>query len=142
MSQPLIESPSRLDEVKSLLAACRLPTEDVDEHVRFLVAREGGQLIGVAGIEQFGTAALLRSVAVHAQWRRKGIAHALCDAVMRDARQRGVQRLFLLTTDAERYFARLGFSAIERSAIPADVQATAQFREICPQSAVAMMRVL
>lgn len=142
MLQPRIESPSRLDEVKSLLAACRLPTEDVDEHIRFLVAREDGQLLGVAGIEQYGTAALLRSVAVHPQWQGKGIAHALCDAVMRDARERGVRRLYLLTTDAERYFARLGFSVTERSAVPAEVQATAQFRDLCPQTAVAMTRVL
>ena len=142
MLQRLIESPSRLDEVKALLGACRLPTEDIGEHIRFLVAREDGQLCGVAGVERFGAVALLRSVAVHPQWRSKGIAQALCDAVMRDARERGVQRLFLLTTDAERYFARLGFSVTERSAVPADLQATAQFRDLCPQSAVAMTRVL
>jgi amino-acid N-acetyltransferase len=129
-------------EVKTLLAACKLPTEDIGRDALFMVARRREQLCGVAGVEPFGAAGLLRSVAVHPAWRRKGIAFALCDAVMHDARQRGMRRLFLLTTDADRFFAKLGFTVTERAAVPAELRATAQFRELCPQSAIAMTRDL
>ena len=56
------------------------------------------------------------------------------------ARLLGVERLYLLTTDAERYFARLGFQRTERSGAPAPIQATSQFRLLCPKSAVCMAR--
>jgi len=79
---------------------------------------------------------------VHPAWRHKGIAFALCQAVMHDARQRGMQRLFLLTTDADLFFAKLGFTVTDRAAVPAELRATAQFRELCPQSAIAMTRDL
>ena len=131
-----------LGEVKTLLATCRLPTEDIGRDAVFMAARRREQLCGVAGFERFGEVALLRSVAVHPTWRRKGIARALCEAIMHEARQRGVQQLFLLTTDADRFFARLGFAAIDRAALPDEVRATAQFRELCPQTAIAMARML
>ena len=136
-------SPSRdLGEVKTLLAACGLPTSDLRSDGLFLAARENGQLCGVAGMEPLGTSALLRSVAVHPDWRRKGIARALCDAIMRHAREQGVRRLFLLTTDAGSYFHKLGFTRTERDALPAEVRATTQFKETCPQTAIAMARDL
>jgi hypothetical protein len=56
------------------------------------------------------------------------------------ARLLGVERLYLLTTDAEEYFATLGFKPIERSEAPAPIQATSQFRSLCPKSAVCMAR--
>jgi len=48
----------------------------------------------------------------------------------------------LLTTDAERFFHGLGFAVVERGLLPAEIRATAQFRELCPQTAVAMARDL
>ena len=56
------------------------------------------------------------------------------------ARLLGVEQLYLLTTDADRYFAALGFKRIERSEAPAQIQATTQFRSLCPKSAVCMAR--
>ena len=123
-----------------LLATCRLPSSDIRNEGVFVVARAGAQLCGTAGLEPFGALALLRSVAVHPAWRGKGIADALCREVMHRARAMGVRRLFLLTTDAQAYFRRLGFAAIERDSLPAEIRATAQFRELCPASAVAMAR--
>ena len=56
------------------------------------------------------------------------------------ARLLGIERLFLLTTEAERYFAALGFNRFDRDAAPAELQATSQFRSLCPKSAVCMIR--
>jgi len=121
---------------------CRLPVDDIRDDGIFVVARMGGELCGTAGMESFGAIALLRSVAVHPAWRGKGIASALCDELMRQARSTGVQQLFLLTTDAERFFRTLGFEALARDALPPEVRSTAQFRELCPQTAIAMTRAL
>ena len=142
MLQPVISVSRNLGEVKTLLAACGLPTSDLRDDGVFLVARDNGQLCGVAGLEPLGASALLRSVAVDPKWRRKGVARALCDALVRQARTQGAQRLYLLTTDADRYFSSLGFSKTERNALPAEVRATTQFTETCPQTAIAMSRVL
>jgi len=140
--QPVIERARNLGEVTPLLAACGLPTGDLRNDGVFLVARDKGEVCGVAGLEPLGASALLRSVAVDPKWRRKGVARALCDAIEREARKHGARRLFLLTTDADRYFGALGFKKTEREALPAEVRATTQFTDTCPQTAIAMSRDL
>jgi len=137
-----VSAASTLDEIKALLAACRLPTADIRHDAVFVVARAGAELCGTAGIEAFGAAALLRSVAVAPAWRGRGIARALCDELLGRARALQVRRVFLLTTDAQRFFHGLGFAVVERDSLPAEIRATAQFRELCPQTAAAMARDL
>jgi len=137
-----IGSAGPLAEIKPLLDACHLPTEDIRPDALFVVARAGPELCGTAGLEVFGASALLRSVAVQPAWRGRGIARALCHEAMRRARAAQVRRVFLLTTDAQRFFLGLGFTVIERGLLPAEIRATAQFRELCPQTAVAMARDL
>ncbi len=137
-----IGSAGPLAEIKPLLDACHLPTEDIRPDALFVVARAGTELCGTAGLEVFGASALLRSVAVQPAWRGRGIARVLCDEVLRRASAMQVRRVFLLTTDAQKFFRGLGFATIERDAVPAEIRATAQFRELCPQTAVAMARDL
>jgi amino-acid N-acetyltransferase len=135
--------PDELPAIRRLLAACGLPHDDFqDDAVTFLVAREGKDLAGVAGLESLGTLGLLRSVAVSPARRDKGVARALCNAVLDHARGTGVQRVFLLTAGAERYFDRLGFAVTGRDALPAEIRATSEFRVACPQTAIAMQRDL
>jgi amino-acid N-acetyltransferase len=131
-----------LHEIKALLAACRLSTDDIGADAIFVVARAGAELCGTAGIEPFGAVALLRSVAVQPAWRGRGVAQTLCEEVLRRAKALQVRRVFLLTTDAQRFFLDLGFAAVQRDSLPAESRATAQFRELCPQTATAMARDL
>jgi amino-acid N-acetyltransferase len=137
-----IGSASTLSEIKALLAACQLPTEDIRHDGIFVAAHAGAELCGSAGLELFGASALLRSVAVPPAWRGRGIAQALCEEVLRRAKAKQVRRIFLLTTDAQRFFHGLGFAVVQRDSLPAEIRATAQFRELCPQTAVAMARDL
>jgi amino-acid N-acetyltransferase len=137
-----IGNATRLDEVKALLTRCRLPTDDIRDDAVFVVARVGAELCGTAGLEVFGAVALLRSVAVDHAWRHRRIAHALCAEILRRARGIGVSRLYLLTTDAQDFFGAVGFAPLARESVPAEVRATAQFRELCPQSATAMVMEL
>jgi amino-acid N-acetyltransferase len=131
-----------LAEIKALLSSCRLPTDDIRHDGIFVVARAGAQVCGTAGIERFGASALLRSVAVQPAWRGRGIAHALCDEILRRASAMQVRRVFLLTTDAQRFFHGIGFAVVDRASLPPEIRATAQFRELCPQTAAAMARDL
>jgi amino-acid N-acetyltransferase len=53
-----------------------------------------------------------------------------------------VNALYLLTTTAEHYFPRFGFTEVGRDAVPQEIRDTLEFRSACPESAVAMARPL
>jgi N-acetylglutamate synthase-like GNAT family acetyltransferase len=137
-------APADRPAIERLLVDAGLPVEGVEESLaHFCVAEANGELVGVGGyepgIEEVG---LLRSLAVRPDCRRRGIARQLVERVVAQARRLGVTELYLLTTDAQGYFARLGFAAVERNAAPAAIRATTQFRELCPDSATLMFRAL
>jgi amino-acid N-acetyltransferase len=134
---------SDLPRVERLLTASDLPLAGVKESLGdFVVAEAGADIVGVAGLEVCHDDALLRSVAVSPDWRRKGVGRALVARAISDAEARGLRALYLLTTTAERYFPSFGFTKIDRAAVPADVKATDEFTSACPASATAMCRPL
>ena len=135
--------PSDWPAIEALLQSHALPTDGARAHLdTFVVALRGGTLIGVAGLEVYGDAALLRSVAVADNERCQGIGRALLDVIVPLAQQHGVATLYLLTTTAADYFARQGFVRVARETAPAALQASAEFRGACPASAVFMARPL
>lgn len=127
--------------IAGLLTAAQLPLDGVGEALSdFVVAEVDDVLVGVAGLEVCGDDALLRSVAVDAEWRSHGVGRALVTRVISTAEARGLHALYLLTTTAERYFPSFGFRAIARDEVPDDVRATAEFQGACPASATVMCR--
>lgn len=108
----------------------------------FLLQRDDGHVAGVVGLEIMGEAALLRSLAVDENARRRGLGRALVHAAERHALERGVRRLFLLTTTAADFFANRGYRAIDKSQAPAPIRGTAQFSTLCPASSVLMFKPL
>jgi amino-acid N-acetyltransferase len=52
----------------------------------------------------------------------------------------GIEELYLLTTTADQYFPRFGFTRTTRSAVPDAVKASAEFQGACPDTAVVMTR--
>jgi len=140
---PLVRSamPADLVAIERLLTESSLPLDGVrDALADFVVAEAGGALVGVAGLEVCCEHALLRSVAVLPVWRSHGLGRALVTRVISDAEARGIRALYLLTTTAERYFPGFGFTPVVRSDVPADVQATSEFRSACPATATVMRR--
>jgi amino-acid N-acetyltransferase len=131
-------------EVQQLLAACELPYQDITPaHLEHFVGERNGQaLVGVVGLELCGDSALLRSLAVSEQYRGRGIGSALTRSAEGHARSRGVKALYLLTTTAEGFFAGQGYEGIDRTAVPATVQETAEFQTLCPASAACMVKRL
>lgn len=141
--QPRPARPSDHAGIVELLEASGLPTADLATgHVRFLVADKDSRLRGVVGIEPFGQAGLLRSLAVRPDQQRSGLGSQLIAAAEAAARDAGMRQLVLLTQTAAPLFARHGYRAIERDTVPAAVAASAEFRSLCPASATCMSKRL
>lgn len=133
--------PDERADSKRLLESCSLPTSDLDEpDVLLFRGVVDGQPVGVGGFELFGGSALLRSIAVERDRQGQGLGTALCRELERRARERGVRTLYLLTTDAAEFFERLGFDRCEREAVPAAVRDSREFSDLCPVSAVCMVK--
>ena len=132
-----------LAEVLALLGRAQLPTAGVAAALpHFVVAESEGKLVGVAGLEVYGASALLRSVAVEDSWRGSGVGRSLIDRALGEARQAGIEDVFLLTTTAEHYFPRFGFSCVSRDEVRDEVRASVEFQDACPSSAVVMRKSL
>ncbi|MDX1566516.1 MAG: arsenic resistance N-acetyltransferase ArsN2 [Longimicrobiales bacterium] len=139
--RPAMESD--LPAVLTLLADSGLPSAGVEESFgSFVVAETEGRLVGVAGLEIHGPDGVLRSVAVMPAYQGAGLGGRLTERSLDAARERGLRRVYLLTTTAEEFFPRFGFRRIDRSDASPDVQESVEFREACPTSAVAMVREL
>lgn len=129
--------------VQRLLAEAGLPTGDLEGKLAgFFLAEEDGAPAGVVGVEVFGASGLLRSLAVTAPLRGRGIADALCHRALSHAQGLGVEDVYLLTQTAAGYFQRWGFRPITRDVVPAAVRGHAQFHSLCPSTATCMHRSL
>ncbi|MBI5381152.1 MAG: GNAT family N-acetyltransferase [Opitutae bacterium] len=142
----IVLKPAQPDDaaaIAALLAAADLPHTDIAPHLgNFLVAWTGETAVGAVGLEVHGSDALLRSLVVAPELRGRGLGDNLAETIVARARGLGVTRLFLLTTTAERFFARRGFAVVARRIVPAAIAATAEFRGLCPATAVCMARAL
>ncbi len=128
--------------VKELLASAQLPTDDIvsDYMENFFGVWSRSTLVGVVGIEPYGTVALLRSLAVVTPKRGSGVGSKLLALIEQYAMERGIRSMFLLTTTAESYFGKRGYSAISRETVPEAIRNTKEFASICPGSAVLMVK--
>ena len=134
---------SDLPAVLELLGRAHLPTAGVAAAPsHYVMAESGGKLVGVVGLELYGASALLRSAAVDESWRGSGVGRVLVERVLDLARERGIEDIFLLTTTAEHYFPRFGFSCVSRDSVAAGVQSSLEFQEACPTSATVMRKSL
>lgn len=136
-------STTDLPRIRAVLAASELPVDDLDQHVaHFILAKQGSQTIGTVAVEYAGHAALLRSLCVVPEHRGRSIGAHLLEAIEATAIDRGVRELFLLTTSSAAFFERHGFSPTTRAAAPPGIQSTAQFRTLCPATAICMHKSL
>jgi amino-acid N-acetyltransferase len=129
---------------EALLGALDLPLAGLDAcfPTSWVAEAADGPLVGLAGVELYPDGALLRSVAVHPDWRGTGLGRALVGRALDGARTAGARDAYLLTTTAERWFPRFGFVAIARDEVPPGVRQSIEFREACPASAVVMHRTI
>lgn len=130
--------------VTTLLAASGLPVSDLESTsaVQLFGIVEAGVPIAVCGLELYGPVGLLRSLAVAGAQRGRCLGRALVGHVEIEAGQRGVTALYLLTTTAAEFFARLGYVPIPRAEAPPAIARTTQFSALCPSSSAFMCKAL
>jgi amino-acid N-acetyltransferase len=135
--------PADLPAILALLERAQLPAAGVAESLSdFIIAVSDGHVVGVAGLEIYHHSALLRSVAVEPDWRNTGVGRVLIERALSSTRERGITDVFLLTTTAEHYFPRFGFTCVSRDTVTSEVQASAEFQGACPATAVVMHKAL
>jgi amino-acid N-acetyltransferase len=141
---PVAASPADERRIKGLLSFCGLPHEDITpEHLRhFWVIKKQNQIIGVIGLEVLASCALLRSLAIDPSYRNQGLGSHLTQQAEKFANSLNIQALYLLTTTAEAFFAKRGYKKVLRDAVPDQIQGTAEFRSLCPVTAVCMVKFL
>jgi amino-acid N-acetyltransferase len=129
-------------ELKQFLKANDLLYQDIRplglKH--FLLARDGADVVGMVGLEIQADSALLRSLAVKQGYRGKGLATLLVEKIEAYARNLNIDSLYLLTVTAEEFFKKRNFQPAIRQTAPAGIQRTAEFKDLCPASAVFMVK--
>jgi amino-acid N-acetyltransferase len=125
--------------VAGLLAAAALPSLPSDAPIEhFFVVRSGGRVVAAVGLDVHGDAALLRSLVVAPDMRRRGLGSALVERVLARARRLDVAAVWLLTTTAAGLFRKFGFVETARADAPPHIAATSEFRDVCPAGATCM----
>lgn len=131
-----------VEAIKRLLTEAALPLDGVDEHWKtFVVAKEGDRLIACGGSEAYAVVALIRSVAVHPDYRSRGLGRRIVRNLLDRLSSLGLREFYLLTTTAEEYFIRRGFTKIDRDEIHPQLLASKEL-DACPSSAVCMRLVM
>jgi amino-acid N-acetyltransferase len=87
----------------------------------FLVAEVDGEVVGCGALhvlwEDLGE---IRTVAVHPKVLGRGVGHSIVQALIAQAREFGLQRLFVLTFERQ-FFGRHGFAEIDGTPVSQEV---------------------
>lgn len=149
MTGPLIDEIDAQDpELAAILLQAGLPTGDLaapltDRDRRLFRFRAAtGSPVGCIGWETTRQVALLRSLAVVPAWRGQGWSRIMTDWALQRLVADGITDVYILTASIESLARKFGFSRIERTQAPPDIQSSHQFASICPVSAVLMHRRL
>jgi amino-acid N-acetyltransferase len=137
MLEPKFRAASLADLRSHRFCCFGTPVEEVEAHIDgFLVALR--MVPDRRGLERYGSAALLRSVAVANSHRGKKVARRLVAQLIERGRDEGIESLLLLTMTKAGYFEHFGFKTIGRAEVPAAVQGSVQFQGVCHASATVM----
>ncbi len=141
-AQPYEElRPARIDDVGGILELLR-PLEETGVLVRrsrerleteidrFFLLERDGMAIACAAIYCYHAdhMAELACVAVHPEYRNRGRGDRLLERIENIARQRGIQRLFVLTTQTAHWFRERGFEPSGLGDLPMERQSLYNYR--------------
>ncbi len=130
-----------LKGIAELLHRIELPVDGVAEHIaRFIVAESQGKIRGCAGLEIYGGAGLLRSVAVHPDSQNRGLGSRLLKRILSEAKTYRLKALYLLTTNAGPFMSKFGFQEVARNEVDARIQQSVEFKSACCENAICMKR--
>ncbi|MCD6518401.1 MAG: N-acetyltransferase [Anaerolineae bacterium] len=84
----------------------------------FIVAEEDGEIVGCGALHiVWEDLAEVRSLAVQESHQRRGIGRRLVQALLQEARELGLPRVFALTYQ-QTFFEELGFHVVPRESLP------------------------
>ncbi len=96
----------------------RTPEEIAEQIGTFRVSELDGEVVGIAALRDYGDGiGELRSLAVSDTVQGRGMGQMLVRAIVRDARDGGIRRLFVLTANPG-YFALHGFEELPWDDVP------------------------
>lgn len=124
----------------------RRPMLMLYESVRdFIVAIDEatGQIVGCGGLHiLWQDLAEVRSLAVHADYKGKGVGRGVVDYLVEEGRKLGLKRIFALTYQ-QGFFEKCGFSVVQKETLPQKVWKECVYCDkfhVCDE--IAMIRLL
>ena len=131
----------QLEEIQNLLKNSGLPFEDINKHLKdFLCLMNNEEIIAVGGLEIYDDVALLRSLAVVEGKRNQGLGQLVYSALIEHAKSKNFKTIYLLTETAEKFFLKNGFTKVERNIIPDKIKNTHEYKVLCAESAIVLMK--
>lgn len=107
-----------------------------------ILAKQGAELLGGVAVQPCGVHGLLRSLVVSPDARGAGLGRDLVHLAVERAQEQKMDSLWLLTETAASFFLQQGFVLADRGVAPARVQASEQFRSLCPDHCDCLMLTL
>lgn len=131
------------DAIKKLLDDNNLPTTDIyQDNIQLFIGLIDDKIMSVIGLEKYKNVGLLRSLAVTDLFKNQQVGSRLIRHIVDLCASEHIDKIYLLTTTAEKYFVKFGFTKIERMEAPDILKQTREFKDICPVSAVLMYKSL
>lgn len=126
-----IASENDLLPIQHLLAKAGLSKQGIEKNIdNFLVACAANKkIIGTVGIEPLGEDGLLRSLVLSSEsWNAK-IGLNFIELAVAYGKQKGCQKLYLLTNTSLPFFEYVGFQMLDETEIPDHVRASDHFSQ-------------
>lgn len=131
------------DAIKKLLDDNNLPTTDIyQDNIQLFIGLIDDKIMSVIGLEKYKNVGLLRSLAVTDLFKNQQVGSRLIRHIVDLCASEHIDKIYLLTTTADKYFVKFGFTKIERMEAPDILKQTREFKDICPVSAVLMYKSL
>jgi N-acetylglutamate synthase-like GNAT family acetyltransferase len=118
-------------DINRLLRETKISNDYDGPLTNFWVAKVGDRVVGCGGFDVINdSAACLIHLAVEKEFRKQGIASALINKKIEEARKRDIHRLALCTMYYRfNFFKRRGFRVVRRADLPEDLKSYSQFTE-------------
>ena len=122
-----------------LLKENNLPWSDIELGKQFFfIAKRENQIVGCIGIEVYESLGMLRSFSITESYKNNSLGKMLYNKLIEYCLDNELQKLYILTTTADKYFEKLGWKMIRRDVVPLIIQNSNEFSSICPSSAACM----
>jgi amino-acid N-acetyltransferase len=139
-----VKTEKELESLKNFLKVNQLPADDLQLKNSLLLTYYNADdtLVGSGGLEFYEGKALLRSLAVSPELRGQQLGKQIVHDLLQQAREAGMNEVYLLTQTAFFFFQKLGFTEVQRDLVPAEIKASSEFSQMCPSTAQVMKLVL